>query len=70
MDPNAALVYIQIGETIYPIVKGAVDDVLNWVRSAHAENVEADNQKLDEIHADNLRRIALAQQESGDAPAA
>jgi len=68
MDSNEALVYIQIGETVYPIVKGAIDDVLGWVRSANAENVQADNDKLDQIHADNLRRIAQAEQEAGLTP--
>ena len=71
MDPNTAEVYIKIGEEIYPIIRGAITDVLAFIRSGSAENVDVDNAKLDELHQDSLRRIAQAEQEAGDpSPAA
>jgi hypothetical protein len=68
MDPNEALVYIQIGETLYAVARGPVGAVVNWIRNSNTENIQADNDKLDEIDADDQRRIAQAEQEAGLTP--
>jgi len=58
MNANEAIVWVEVAGKAYKIGVGVIESILAALRSA---GVEADQARLDEIHADYTARIARAE---------
>lgn len=61
MDPNEVMVWVQVGQQLYAIGKGAWDSVRGAMSAA---DIDADNAQLDKVDAAYGERIARAEREA------
>jgi hypothetical protein len=66
ITPQEALVWVQVGTTLFQVAKGPVESVFAAIHSQ--PDLEKDNAQLDATHAAYLAREAQAEKDAGVTP--